>query len=70
MLMKKVLVYVVGVESQVNSKKRRIEMTFSKDALIAKLQHEIEELEKKIERLECYACATQRYACHHDGEDE
>tara|TARA_R100001463_G_scaffold505_1_gene2256 strand:- start:548 stop:685 length:138 start_codon:yes stop_codon:yes gene_type:complete len=45
-------------------------MSFTKDALIAKLQHEIEELEKKIERLECYACATQRHACHHDGEEE
>ena len=70
MLMKKVLVYVVGVESQVNSKKRRIKMTFSKDALIAKLQHVIEKLEKKIERLECYACATQRHSCYHDEEEE
>jgi len=45
-------------------------MNFSKDALIAKLQHVIEKLEKKIERLECYACATQRHACYHDEEEE
>mgnify|MGYP003123850940 CR=1 FL=1 len=45
-------------------------MNFSKDALIAKLQHVIEKLEKKIERLECYACATQRHSCYHDEEEE
>tara|TARA_R100001463_G_scaffold15959_1_gene41443 strand:- start:176 stop:313 length:138 start_codon:yes stop_codon:yes gene_type:complete len=45
-------------------------MSFEKDAAIAKLQYIIDQLEKKIERLECYACATQRHACHHDGEDE